>query len=127
MIIQEGCIVRVIASHQAPYPDPIRVSTGEVVRINDDKKTDIAGWIWCTSNDGKSGWVPETYLNRQGKSTSLRCDYDAIELTVQGGEILTVKKIESGFCWVTDQTGRAGWLPIDHLTPQPGKLKGEAA
>jgi uncharacterized protein YgiM (DUF1202 family) len=41
----------------------------------------------------------------------MRCDYEAVELTVQLGDLLTVHKAESGFLWVTDQDGRTGWVP----------------
>ncbi|MCK4901574.1 MAG: SH3 domain-containing protein, partial [Anaerolineales bacterium] len=64
---------------------------------------------------GKSGWVPEAYLERHGDTGILRCDYDAIELTIHVAEILTFHKAESGFFWVTDQAGRQGWVPASHV------------
>ena len=115
---------RVIADYQAPYPDPIRVSAGDEVIIDDNKKTDWHGWVWCTDRGGKSGWVPETYLERHGENGYMRCDYDAIELTIHGGEILTCHKAESGFFWVTNQAGQNGWVPSTHveLTSKGGNI-----
>lgn len=111
----------VIADYQAPYSDPISVRTGDEVTIDDSKKTDCLGWIWCTNQSGKSGWVPEAYLDRQGDFGYLRCDYDAIELTIRVGEILACHKEESGFIWVTNQAGQNGWVPSNHVELYPPK------
>ncbi|MCJ7431873.1 MAG: SH3 domain-containing protein [Anaerolineales bacterium] len=107
--------VRVIADYQAPYADPIRVNAGDEVMVNSDKYTDIPGWVWCTDRDGKSGWVPKTYLEYSGKAGKMLCDYNAIELTVHVGEILAVHKAESDFYWVTNQKELQGWVPIAHV------------
>jgi uncharacterized protein YgiM (DUF1202 family) len=126
MTIRDGSSVRVLMDYQAPFPDPIRVKAGETVTIDPEKKTGITGWVWCTSRLGKSGWVPVVYLDRHDNTGRLRCDYDAIELTIRSGEYLTVHKMESGFYWVTDRSGRQGWVPADHIEPvAPGK-KSEA-
>ena len=106
---------RVVTAYQAPYADPIIVRAGGQVSIDSARKTDCVGWVWCTNRAGKSGWVPETYLERHGNIGYMRCDYDAIELTIQVGDILTVHKAESGFFWVTDQSGRTGWVPSTHV------------
>jgi hypothetical protein len=126
MTIKDGSLVRVIADYQAPLPDPIRVKAGDVVSIDHEKKTDIPGWVWCTSRPGKSGWVPAVYLDRRDNIGRLRCDYDAIELTIRVGELLTVHKMESSFYWVTDRNGRQGWVPMDHVEPYPPDPGSEA-
>ena len=108
---------RVISAYQAPYDDPIAVRAGEEVLIDSARTTDCAGWVWCASRAGKGGWVPEAYIERHGEVGSMRCDYDAIELTVRVGDILTVHKAESGFLWVTDLAGRTGWVPSAHVEP----------
>lgn len=79
---------RVIADYQTPYSDPISARNGDKVTIEDSKKTVCPGWVWCINQSGKSGWVPVTYLDRQGDCGYLLCDYDAIELTILTGEIL---------------------------------------
>jgi uncharacterized protein YgiM (DUF1202 family) len=107
--------VRVIADYQAPYADPIQVNAGDEVVIDPQKHTDIPGWVWCTDRDGKSGWVPKTYLEYSGKVGTMRWDYNAIELTIHVGEKLTVHKAESDFYWVTNQKGLQGWVPIAHV------------
>ena len=42
-------------------------------------------------------------------------NYNAIELTIRVGELLTVHKAESGFLWVTNQAGQDGWVPSAHV------------
>jgi hypothetical protein len=106
---------RVIADYQAPYPDPIVVVAGDEVSIDSSRKTDWAGWVWCMDRAGKSGWVPEVYIERDGDVGRMRCDYNAIELTVHVGELLTIHKAESGFLWATNQAGQDGWVPSAHV------------
>jgi uncharacterized protein YgiM (DUF1202 family) len=108
-------LVRVIADYQAEYTDPIQANAGDEVTIDLDRKTDIAGWVWCTNLAGKSGWVPQAYIENEGNVHKMRCDYNAIELTVHVGEILTVHKTESDFYWVTNRKGFQGWVPISHV------------
>jgi len=108
-------LVRVISDYQAPYPDPIQSKAGDDVVVDPEKQTDIAGWVWCTNSSGRSGWVPKTYVEYSGKAGIMRCDYNAIELTVHIGEVLTVHKSESGFYWASDPKGLKGWVPISHV------------
>ncbi len=107
--------VCVIEDYQAPYPDPIQARAGEEVVLDMDKKTDITGWVWCTNRAGKSGWVPKSYIELQGHTSKMLYDYSALELTIHVGEILTVHKVESGFCWATDRAGRQGWVPAANV------------
>jgi len=112
-------LVRVIADYQAPYADPIVVNAGDEISIDSSKKTDLAGWVWCTNRAGKGGWVPETYIERQGDVGYMSYNYNAIELTIRVGELLTVHKAESGFLWVTNQAGQDGWVPSTHVELLP--------
>lgn len=114
-------LVRVIEDYQAPYPDPIQANAGDEVIVDIDKRTNIAGWIWCTNRSGKSGWVPISYVKLRGNIGKMKLDYSAIELTIHKGETLTVHKVESGFYWATDQAGRQGWVPaanVEQLTSE---------
>jgi uncharacterized protein YgiM (DUF1202 family) len=108
---------QVIADYQAPYADPIRVQAGDEITLDRSKTTDLVGWIWCTDRVGKGGWVPESHIEARGDTGTMRCDYDAIELTIRVGERLTVHKVESGFFWATNQAGQEGWVPATHVQP----------
>jgi uncharacterized protein YgiM (DUF1202 family) len=101
----------VIKAYQAPYPDPIVVKKDENVRVDRRQHTDIPGWLWCTAESGKSGWVPLKFLQLEGEDALLGRDYSAVELTVQPGDKLTLLEMESGFWWVTHADGRQGWVP----------------
>jgi hypothetical protein len=57
------------------------------------------------------------YLEQRGTQGILKCDYNAIELSVHVGELLTVHKMESDFYWATDRSGRQGWVPVAHVEP----------
>ncbi len=107
--------VRVSMDYQAPYADPITAKAGDEVTVDLERKTQIPGWVWCTNMLHKSGWVPTAYLESHAGHTSLRVDYDAIELTVHIGEILKVKLKESGFFWVTHPAGKQGWIPMENV------------
>jgi uncharacterized protein YgiM (DUF1202 family) len=112
--------VRVVESYQAPYPDPIQAKAGDEVAVDINKKTDIAGWVWCTNRAGKSGWVPTVGIEINGDRGRMLRDYNAVELTIHVGEILTVHKTESGFHWVTNQNHQQGWIPIANVEPIGG-------
>ena len=113
--------VRVIIDYQAPFPNPIQVNRGDMVTLDLRKKTNIPGWVWCFDESGRSGWVPDTYLEIQGTTGKLICNYDATELTVGVGEILTVHKEESEFYWVTSRNRQRGRIPVSHVEPYEGK------
>ena len=43
------------------------------------------------------------------------CDYEATELSVSVGEELRMGKEESDWIWCTNQKGKSGWVPADHV------------
>ena len=111
----QGFLVRVTEDYQAPFPDPIQAKEGKTVTLDLQKEMPIDGWIWCTHLSGKSGWVPESYIDVENEITGrMRCDYDAIELTIHKGEVLTVQKTESDFYWARNGKEQEGWIPIAH-------------
>lgn len=59
-------------AYTKPYDDPICVRSGETVTSVPGKVTDIVGWVWCTGPDGKSGWVPEAWIDRTSQPWRLR-------------------------------------------------------
>ena len=107
-------ICRVISDYQSAYPEPLVVSAGGELTIS-EKESSWSGWVWCTNRDGKSGWVPEIYVERRGDTGVALYDYEATELTVKVGEELTVSKDESGWMWCTNQEGQSGWVPAENV------------
>ncbi len=106
----------VIKEHQATYPDPITMRAGDTVELS-GKEDSWNGWIWiwCTNQQGKSGWVPKGHVEQIGDIWRARFAYDAIELSVHVGEELTVDKEESGWAWCTNQQGESGWIPVENI------------
>lgn len=110
--------VRVITPYRSPFPNPLLLPAGGRVAVT-DKETEYEGWLWCTDPAGVSGWVPQSYLARQGDSAVLLRDYDATELTVSAGEELLVSESESGWYWCIRPAGESGWVPAEHVERMP--------
>jgi hypothetical protein len=107
-------MARVIEDYSAQYSDPIVMSSGQRLKLG-ERGTEDDRWIWCSGEDGKSGWVPLAYIEMDGESATARCDYSAIELSARTGEQVEVRTVESGWAWVIDSHGTAGWLPIENI------------
>jgi len=100
------------------YPDPIVIRAGDRLAV-EERDSEWPGWLWCTAPTGKSGWVPERYLQRHGQAATARRDYDATELTVHAGQVVTATTHEAGWRWCTDARGDSGWVPDEHLACAP--------
>lgn len=106
---------RVARSYQAAYPDALTARRGEPLAVS-QRESEWPGWVRCTAPSGKSGWVPESWVARLEAGTcTMKRDYSASELSVDEGEEVTVTILESGWAWVTSQSGRSGWVPFEHL------------
>ena len=112
--IRPGTIAHVIKEHQASYPDPLVVKSGDELTI-EKKDTQWPAFVWCTNQDGISGWVPEKHLDRQDDRGIARQDYSTIELTITVGEKVVLESEDSGWYWVTNQTGQSGWVPVENV------------
>jgi len=108
--------VRVIKPYRRPYENPIAVAKGDLVTPDFDKATDIEGWVWCTAEDGRSGWTPKAWLESSNDTWRITRDFNAIELTVAPGDKLELLTEESNFLWVRNQTGDLGWVPRDNVS-----------
>jgi phosphatidylinositol alpha-1,6-mannosyltransferase len=109
--------VRVVKSNERPYPDPIALDAGDAVAPDFTRRTDIAGWVWATAADGRSGWVPKNWLSRIDGTWRIERAFNAIELTIAPGEELVVAGEESGFVWARRDDGDAGWVPKECVSP----------
>ena len=113
---------RVIADHQALYPNPLTVEAGDLLIISEKAEYWNGNpswvWIWCTDARGKTGWVPKGLIDVQsnGLTGIARYGYTATELTVAIGDELIAEREESGWLWCTNSQGKSGWVPADHIT-----------
>jgi hypothetical protein len=112
---QQARSAHVTAAYAASNPDPIAGRDGERVQVGEiELWDDNPAWVWCkcASVRGTSGWVPASYLEVSGATGVLRREYDARELTMHGGEPLTILEEEGGWYWCRERNGTEGWLPI---------------
>lgn len=108
--------------YECPYPDPINVIAGAIVTpvLDGSVSTDIIGWTWCVAEDGRSGWVPESWCENVGAGWRLTRDFNALELTVQKGQRLRLLYSESGFVMARTEAGEQGWVPDGVLDLESG-------
>ncbi len=104
----------VIKSHQSDFPSPLILKKGEKLKVS-PKKTNFVGWIWCTSPNGNSGWVPENFTERVEDGCRMLVDYDATELSVMVGEKLTILSEESDWVWCINNKNQKGWVPLENV------------
>jgi len=105
---------RVKSDFEGGSAEPIFGVAGE--RLSWERRpTDHPGWVWCTNQAGRSGWVPEGWLELHEGQCELRRDYDGTELTVKAGQMVWVELEESGWALVTRHGGGRGWVPLKHL------------
>ncbi len=106
------CIVT--KNYQSAYSDPIRLRPGSVVTWT-NRESDWKGWVWCKDAVGKEGWVPESFLVKNGNKASITLDYVAKELTVTIGEELEILSEEAGWLWCRNNMGDCGWVPKENV------------
>ncbi len=104
----------VVKPHQSEFPVPLIIGKGEVLATS-PRKTVWPGWIWCTTAEGKSGWVPEQYLILKGDKAEARRDYDATELNVLAGEKLEIFYEAAEWAWCASSKGDKGWVPLENI------------
>jgi hypothetical protein len=108
-----GCRV-VQTPHEASFGQALVFRAGDGLMV-EDRQTNWDGWLWCVGPDGVAGWAPAIYVDRDGSRGVANRDYDATELTVAAGEILTVHYEEAEWAWCTRSNGENGWAPAECL------------
>lgn len=106
----------VVKPYECPYENPISVAAGAAVIPDFDKRTDIAGWVWCTAEDGRSGWTPHNWLLQSGNTWRIDRNFNAIELSVIRDEMLDTVFEESEFFWARKANGESGWIPCENVS-----------
>jgi hypothetical protein len=105
---------RVIKSHKASYSEILTATRGGQLAF-ERRPSEWPGWIWCIAPEGKSGWVPESWVEIEGGTCRLSRDYSTAELTVDTGEMVDGEIVESGWIWAKNQMGQSGWVPSECL------------
>jgi hypothetical protein len=109
--------VRVVEPHVTSDPNPVRFRTGDTLGVGHHDQV-WKDYVWATDQAGRSGWVPDQYLEMTGnnRAVALR-DYDATELTVGRKEILEVLDEVGGWYLCRTASGISGWVPDSSVEP----------
>jgi uncharacterized protein YgiM (DUF1202 family) len=100
--------------YRSTSTDPIVMKVGDRLQV-EDRQTEFAGWVWCLHSSGKSSWVPENFLQREGDTAHASRDYDATELTVEVGQIIEILDEEAEWYWCQTEAGDYGWVPVENV------------
>jgi len=116
-VIQNNNTYRVITEYISPYPDSILFHEGESVHMGKESVDDPEwkNWIRCKGDGGKEAWCPGEYVDILGDTGIFIRDYDAKELTVHKGEILSVGEQVNGFGIAVKDNRESGWVPMKFL------------
>ncbi len=112
--LQDTRKCKVTIDYVSAFSDPVKLRDGEELRLS-RKETVWDGWGWCTTKEGKSGWIPESFVDMTGNNGKANRDYDATELTVRVGDELEILEEESGWAWCRNSSGLFGWVPLDNI------------
>lgn len=110
---------RVVEAYQGSFPEPLMLEAGAQLCF-ERKDSEWEGWLWCTDTSGKSGWVPESWLDLDEGVCTLQHDYTARELSVEVGELVTAVRVESGWVFGYNSHGEQGWVPLKCLSSGRG-------
>jgi uncharacterized protein YgiM (DUF1202 family) len=108
---------RVTQPHEPEYSEGLIVRKGEKLKY-ERKPTAWPGWIWCTASNGRTAWVPESWVEFEGGFCVLSRDYNSKELRISEGDVVEVELEESGWAWVRNTAGIHGWVPLDRIAPE---------
>ena len=105
---------RVIKNYTSAYKEALNLIKGESVTV-EPRECEWPGWLWATDREGRSGWVPEAYLNVTDATAELLCDYDATELDAEAGDAVEILERQSCWALCRKTDGTVGWRPEDVL------------
>ena len=114
MELERPIKARVSKDYEASDPDPLVISAGEQLQVGENDTTWPA-FVRCRNGQGNEGWVPESFIERQGNVGFARVNYSAVELSVTTGETLILEQEAGGWYWATNEAGRSGWIPAENI------------
>src|SRR3982074_391681 len=75
--IDPGTMALVVAGYETQYPDPLRMNVGDELKIVKNRDDEWPGWVFCESQNGKRGWVPENAIKIDGDGAVAQQGYEA--------------------------------------------------
>lgn len=107
--------VRVTSSRARDHVENIRFRAGDDLVVG-HRNQQYPEFVWCATEDGHAGWVPEMRLRMTGPGEALaNSDYDAAQLTVVKDEILDVLERTESWWRCRSAGGVEGWVPVTIL------------
>jgi hypothetical protein len=104
--------VGVAASCTREQVQEIRVRAGDSLAVGHRNQQHPA-FVWCATEDGHHGWVPEDYIERTGERSAVaRREYDSTHLTVSEDEALDVLEQVDDYLLCRNAVGAEGWVPV---------------
>jgi putative acetyltransferase len=102
---------RTTSAYQAKYANPIRFEAGEVLVLG-GRDTEFTEFLWATDEHGREGWVHQSkFLVTSERKAVTTAHYDAIELSVRAGELISAEEALGDWSWCVNAEGKKGWLP----------------
>ena len=110
--------VRVVEAHVTSDPNPIRFREGDTLGVGHHDQV-WKDYVWGTDQAGRSGWVPDAYLDpaADGCTAVALRDYDSTELTVGRRQVLDVLDEVGGWYLCRTASGASGWVPGTSVEP----------
>ena len=110
----------VVKAHVPDSSTSLIMKQGDILQ-GERRKTDWAGWLWCTSDSGVSAWVPEVFLSKlpEGNLYHATCDYNSRELKIGAGQDVEIISTTAEWAWVRTGDDDEGWIPLENLEYLP--------
>ena len=105
---------RTTSAYTAKYSNPIRFKSGEVIMLG-GRAPEFPEFLWATDEQGREGWVHQSkFLLTSEKKAVTTAHYDAAELSVRSGELVSAEEALGDWSCCSNSEGQTGWLP-NHL------------
>jgi len=104
----------VIKEHKSTFAYAMIIKVGEKLII-EKKETNYENWVWVTSENGISCWMPERFLKINNCEGIAKEDYNSTELNVKLGEQLSLYREVASWYWVENSKREFGWVPRDNV------------
>ena len=102
--------VRVLTSCTREQVQEIRLRAGDSVAVG-HRNQQHPDFVWCATEDGHHGWVPEDYLEMTGQRSGVsQREYDSTHLTVVEEEELDVLEQVGDYLLCRTAARVEGWV-----------------
>lgn len=113
-------IVKSIANNETEYPNPLKLTKGELVKLGEyAPEENWKDWIWTENAQQEGEWVPIKLIavSIDSNQGTVLEDYSAKELSVVIGESFEKIKSLNGWSWVKRISNQEeGWIPNEIIS-----------